>query len=187
MRRKNHEILENVATLGWQFCAAGGICFSGAPDESAGVDEELGTNSEALVGCTSANAVPLMGPNISNRLGANACVTVIPQFLPSWWQYSDGTLRVQIANFDNQDNAFPFDVQWENTCGTEQGTANYPIPWQQRELGHPSASPACGIVMKLGGNLTEERPDLLGRLSPNRRDFPKPWADCKRSRRTRSA
>jgi hypothetical protein len=142
--------------FGGSFVLLAASACSGAPDESAGVDEELGTSGEALVGCTSANAVPLLGPNISNRLGANACVTVIPQMLPSWWQYSDGTLRVQIANFDNQDNAFPFDVQWENTCGTESGTANYPIPWQQRELGHPSASPACGIVMKLGGNMTED-------------------------------
>lgn len=130
---------------------------SGAPEGTeVGSEEPAGSTSEALVGCTSANAVPLRGPNIENRLGANACVTVIPQMLPSWWQYSDGTLRVQIANFDNNDNAFPFSVQWENTCGTESGTVNYPQPWQQREMGHPSASPACGIVMQLGGNMTED-------------------------------
>lgn len=125
-------------------------------DEGTASNEEVGERASALVGCTSANAVPLLGPNVSNRLGANACVTVIPQMLPSWWQYSDGTLRVQIANFDNNDNAFPFDVEWENTCGTEQGTVSYPQPWQQREMGHPSAQPACGIVMKLGGQMTED-------------------------------
>jgi hypothetical protein len=147
---------KTLRLLGGSFALVAASACSGAPDESAGVEEALETSAEGLVGCTSANAVPLMGPNVSNRLGANACVTVIPQMLPSWWQYSDGTLRVQIANFDNNDNAFPFDVQWENTCGTESGSVSYPIPWQQREMGHPSASPACGIVMKLGGNLTED-------------------------------
>lgn len=147
---------KTLRLVGGIFVLVSASACSGAPEENGGVEEEVGTNAEALPGCTSANAVPLMGPNVSNRLGANACVTVIPQFLPSWWQYADGTLRVQIANFDNNDNAFPFDVQWENTCGTESGTVNYSQPWQQHELGHPSASPACGIVMKLGGNLTED-------------------------------
>lgn len=126
------------------------------PGEGAAAEQESRAAGQALVGCTAANAVPLQGPNVANRLGANACVTVIPPFLPPWWQFSDGTLRVQIADFPDGDSesAFPLNVQWENTCGTEQGTASYPIPWQQRALGHPSSS--CSILIKLGGPLTEE-------------------------------
>lgn len=132
-------------------------CSSVPVNEEVSSDDDVTLAAQGLSDCSLANAVPLRGPNIANRLGANACVAVIPPFLPPWWQYSDGTLRVQIANHDDQDpneNAFPFDVQWENTCGTEQGTASYPQAWQQRELGHPSSQ--CSIVMKLGGRSTED-------------------------------
>jgi hypothetical protein len=58
---------------------------------------------------------------------------------------------------DPNENAFPLPVEWENTCGTEQGSATYTQPWQQHELGHPSAQPSqCSIVMKLGGDLTKD-------------------------------
>lgn len=114
------------------------------------------SKTQALEGCGPENAVPLQGPNVSNRLGSNACTTIIPQFLPEWWMYSDGTARVQIANYsdDPGENAFPLTVDWENTCGTESGTVTYDYPWQQHELGHPDDE--CAIVIKLGGQLTED-------------------------------
>ena len=146
-------------TVGSLVLLTTGAC-SGVPDEgSQGFDgdAEVSVAQQAITGCSLANAVPLTGPNSSNRLGSNACAAIIPPFLPSWWQYSDGTARVQIANFNDQDpneNAFPLTVEWENTCGTEQGSVTYTQPWQQHELGHPSAN--CSIVMKMGGNLTED-------------------------------
>lgn len=136
------------------------LVLAGACSDASGEGTELtgyGLRNQELTGCSIDNAVPLRGPNESNRVGSNACVAVIPPFLPPWWQYSDGTLRVQIANFDDQDpneNAFPLDVEWENTCGTESGVVTYTQPWQQHELGHPSED--CSIVFRLGGALTED-------------------------------
>lgn len=154
------KVISNSAS----FIAAGLVAIatsacSGAEGElgSDGVDAaELGATAQALTGCSLDNAVPLRGPNISNRVGSNACVAVISPLLPSWWQYSDGTARVQIANYSNDpgENAFPLTVEWENTCGTEAGTVTYDFPWQQHELGHPSAE--CSVVIKLGGNSTED-------------------------------
>ena len=150
-------LVKMIRILGGGLALLATSACSGAPaDGQEASGEAVASSAEALTGCTLANAVPLQGPNVSNRLGANACVAVIPPFLPSWWQFSDGTLRVQIADFDDGDSetAFPLPVAWENTCGNEQGTANYPQPWQQRELGHPNAQ--CSIVIKLGGPLTED-------------------------------
>src|SRR5690606_27585915 len=87
------------------------VSLSACSDAGVGTETDAyGVQTAALTGCSIDNAVPLTGPNQSNRVGSNACVAVIPPMLPSWWQYSDGTLRVQIANFDDQDpneNAFP--------------------------------------------------------------------------------
>lgn len=120
--------------------------------------DTVNSKDQALSGgCGLSNSVPLQGPNVSNRLGSNACTSIIPPFLPEWWQYGDGTARVQIANFNDSDpneNAFPLTVEWENTCGTESGTVTYTQPWQQHELGHPSED--CSIVIKLGGAFTED-------------------------------
>ncbi|MFZ5892783.1 MAG: hypothetical protein ACOY0T_17115 [Myxococcota bacterium] len=146
-----------LALLATSACSGGPHDTDGNGSATAGSERETtGTSAQTLTGCTLANAVPLQGPNVSNRLGANACVAVIPPFLPSWWQYSDGTLRVQIADFQDNDNesAFPLPVQWENTCGNEAGSASYSQPWQQHELGHPNSQ--CSIVIKLGGPSTED-------------------------------
>lgn len=134
------------------------VSLSACSDAGVGAETDAyGVHTEALTGCSIDNAVPLPGPNQSNRVGSNACVAVIPPMLPSWWQHSDGTLRVQIANYDDQDpneNAFPLYVEWENTCGTESGSVTYTQPWQQHELGHPSED--CSIVIRLGGAFSED-------------------------------
>lgn len=129
---------------------------SGADGELEGDSAEVGATAQALTGCSLGNAVTLRGPNIRNRVGSNACVAVISPLLPSWWQYSDGAARVQIANHSDEpgENAFPLTVEWENSCGTESGTVTYTQSWEQHELGHPSAE--CSIVIKLGGNSTED-------------------------------
>ncbi len=133
-------------------------CMVGTSDFDDSTGDEVATTTQEIVnGCHENNSVPLQGPNASNRVGSNACVAIIPPFLPSWWQYSDGTARVQIANYDDQDpneNAFPLTVHWENTCGTESGSVVYEFPWQQHELGHPDDE--CSIVISLGGKFTED-------------------------------
>lgn len=136
------------------FCLQG--CYGGEGDYEDFANDSLGSKAQAIEGCGPENAVPLRGPNESNRLGSNACATIIPPFLPDWWMYSDGTARVQIANYsdDPGENAFPLTVEWENTCGTESGTVTYDYPWQQHELGHPDEE--CAIIIKLGGALTED-------------------------------
>jgi len=143
-----------IASIFSTCCALG---CSGAEGEYGDFEQgPVGSSQQALEGCGPENAVPLQGPNVSNRLGSNACTTIIPPFLPEWWAYSDGTARVQIANYssDPGENAFPLTVEWENTCGTESGTVTYDQPWQQHELGHPDDE--CAIVIKLGGASTED-------------------------------
>jgi len=143
-------------TLG--LLSLGGCAVEAGELSEEGDSSEVMEKGQALLdGCSESSAVPLGGVNTQTRLGSNACAIVLRHQLPNWWQYGDGTARVQISNFDDQDpneNAFPLTVEWENTCGTEQGSVVYTQPWQQHELGH--ASEDCSIVIKLGGASTED-------------------------------
>lgn len=142
------------------FIALGLMALGGCAVETGemtGAEDVLEKGQELTGGCSESSAVPLGSVNTQTRLGSNACTMVLRHQLPNWWQYGDGTARVQISNYDSQDpneNAFPLTVEWENTCGTEQGTVVYTNPWEQHELGH--ASEDCSIVIKLGGEFTED-------------------------------